>query len=133
MGGPKSRSVEPGGVDEYIAGCPKEAQDKLRKIRAAIRQVAPGATETVSYFEMPGYSYGGEGYDYSGMFVWFSYKRPNVRLHLRPPVIEDNKAQLAGYGTTRAIVSFPADKEVPIALVKKLVKASLKEMKDKSR
>jgi len=90
----------------------------------------PGSTETVSYFQIPGYSY--EGYDYHGMFAWFSFKKPDVRLHLRPPVIEGHKRELAGYATTKAIVSFPAEKEVPIALVKKLVKASLKTMKDKS-
>lgn len=81
-------------MDEYIAGCPKEVQGKLKKIRAAIREVAPGSTETVSYFHIPGYSY--EGYDYSGMFAWFSFKKPDVRLHLRPPVIEDHKKELVG-------------------------------------
>jgi len=102
----------------------------LKKIRAAIRDVAPGSTETVSYFQIPGYSY--EGYDHHGMFAWFSFKKPDVRLHLRPPVIEDHKRELAGYATTKAIVSFPAEKELPTALVKKLVKASLKTMKAKS-
>jgi uncharacterized protein YdhG (YjbR/CyaY superfamily) len=126
----KSDSIEPGGVDEYVAKCPREVQGKLRKIRTAIREVAPGSTETVSYFQMPGYSYA--GYDYSGMFAWFSFKKPYVRLHVRPPVIQDHKKELAGYPTTQAIVSFPADQEVPIALVKKLVKASLKAMKDRS-
>ena len=123
----KSESIEPGGVDEYIAGCPEEGQDKLVRVRAAIREVAPGSTETVSYFEMPGYSY--EGYDYNGMFVWFSFRNPDVRLHLRPPVIEHHKRELAGYRTTKAIVSFPVDKDLPIPLVKKLVEASLKAMK----
>jgi len=33
-----------GGVDEYIARCPKEARGDLAKIRAAIRAAAPGAT-----------------------------------------------------------------------------------------
>jgi uncharacterized protein YdhG (YjbR/CyaY superfamily) len=127
----KSDSIEPGGVDEYIAKFSKEAQGKLQQIRVAIRDVAPGSTETVSYFQIPGYSY--EGYDYNGMFAWFSYKGTNVRLHVRPPVIEDNKKELAGYSTTKAIVSFPSDKEVPIALVKKLVKASIKVMKDKTK
>lgn len=126
----KLDSVEPGGVDEYIAECPQEVRAKLRTIRAAIREVAPGSTETVSYFKIPGYSY--EGYDYNGMFAWFSYKKPDVRLHLRPPVIEDHPSELAGYATTKAIVSFPGDKEVPVALVKKLVKASLDAMKGKS-
>ncbi len=130
MGKSKSVSLEPGGVDEYIAECPKDVQGKLNKIRAAIREAAPGSTETVSYFQMPGYSY--EGFDYNGMFAWFSYKKPFVRLHIRPPVIQDHKKELTGYTTTKAIVSFSAKEEVPIALVKKLVKASLKEMRGKS-
>ena len=118
------------GVDEYIAGCPEEARDNLAKMRGAIKAVAPGATERTDYFEMPGYSY--PGYDYDGMFVWFSFKKPFVRLHVRPPVIEDHREELAGYRTTKAIVSFPMSEPVPVTLVKKLVKASLKAMKDKN-
>jgi len=117
-------------VDEYIAKCPKEAQGKLRKIRAAIRGVAPDATERTDYFDIPGYSY--EGYDYDGMFAWFSFKKPNVRLHVRPPVLQEHKKELVGYATTKSIISFPADKAIPIRLVKKLVKASVNVMKDKS-
>jgi uncharacterized protein YdhG (YjbR/CyaY superfamily) len=118
------------GVDEYIARCPKEAQGDLAKIRAAIRAAAPGASERTDYFQWPGYSY--PGFDYDGMFVWFSFKKPHMRLHLRPPVIQKHSKELAGYPTTKAIVSFPVGKPVPITLVKKLVKASLKVMKDKA-
>jgi uncharacterized protein YdhG (YjbR/CyaY superfamily) len=120
-----------GGVDKYIANAPKEVQGKLREIRAAILEAAPGATERTDYFQLPGYSY--EGYDYDGMFVWFSFKKPNVRLHLRPPVIQNHKKELAGCATTKAIVGFPADKAISKGLVKKLVKASLKVMKDKPK
>jgi uncharacterized protein YdhG (YjbR/CyaY superfamily) len=117
-------------VDAYIARCPKEARGDLAKIRAAIRAAAPGATERTDYFQMPGYSY--PGFDYDGMFVWFSFKKPHLRLHVRPPVIQEHGKELAGYATTKAIVSFPMGKPVPITLVKKLVKASLKAMRDKS-
>jgi len=119
------------GVSEYIANAPKQVQGKLREIRATIREAAPGATERTDYFQMPGYSY--DGYDYAGMFAWFSFKEPYIRLHLRPPVIQDHKKELAGCVTTRAIVSFPADRAISIALVKKLVQASLKVMKDKCK
>ena len=81
-------------------------------------------------FEIPGYSYA--GYDYNGMFAWFSFKKPNVRLHVRPPVIQEHKKELEGFTTTTSIVSFPINKEIPMPLVKKLVKASIKVMKDKS-
>lgn len=123
----KRKSAE---VDEYIARCPKAAQGNLAKIRAAIREAAPGATERTDYFQMPGYSY--PGFDYDGMFAWFSFKEPHIRLHVRPPVIQEHRKELAGYATTKAIVSFPIGKPVPITLVKKLLKASLKAMKDKS-
>lgn len=128
----RSRAIRPGGVDEYIAACPKAVQAKLKSVRAAIRSVAPGSVETVSYFQMPGYSY--EGYDYNGMFAWFSFKEPNVRLHVRPPAIQQQrKKDLAAYATTKALVIFPGDQEIPVALVKKLVRASVKLMKGKPR
>ncbi len=118
-------------VTEYIAKCPKDVQGTLKKIRAAIKEAAPRAAERTDYFQMPGYSY--EGYDYDGMFVWFSFKKPYVRLHVRPPVIQDHKKELKGFTTTKAIVSFPLDKAVSIPFVKKLVKASVKVMKDRAR
>lgn len=117
-------------VDEYIARCPKEVQRDLAKIRAAIRAAAPGAIERTDYFQMPGYSNPGIDY-YDGMFAWFSFKKPHIRLHVPPSVIQAHRENLAGYATTKAIVSFPIVKPVPITLVKKLVKASLKAMKDK--
>jgi uncharacterized protein YdhG (YjbR/CyaY superfamily) len=117
-------------VEEYISKCPQDVQDGLMKIRAAIQNVAHDAIERTDYFQIPGYSY--EGYDYNGMFVWFSYKKPNLRLHVRPPVIEEHKKDLVGCVTTKSIVMFPEDKAIPIPLVEKLVKASIKVMKDKS-
>jgi uncharacterized protein YdhG (YjbR/CyaY superfamily) len=119
------------GVDEYIAKCPKEAQGDLARIRAAIQAAAPGATERTDYFQWPGYSY--PGFDYDGMFVWFSFKKPQIRLHVRPPVIQDHKKELSGCATTKAVVNFTMGKPVPIALVKRLAKASIKVMKDKRR
>jgi uncharacterized protein YdhG (YjbR/CyaY superfamily) len=120
------------GVDEFIARCPKEAQGDLARIRAAIRAAAPRATERTDYFQWPGYSYP-DIYYYDGMFAWFSFKKPHIRLHVPPPVIRKHRKELAGYATTKAIVSFPMGKPVPTALVRKLVKASLKVMKHKSK
>jgi uncharacterized protein YdhG (YjbR/CyaY superfamily) len=120
------------GVDEYIAKCPIEARASLAKIRAAIHAAVPGAIERTDYFQWPGYSNPAVDY-YDGMFAWFSFKKPHLRLHVPPPVIQDHRKDLAGYATTKAVVFFPMDKPVPIPLVKKLVKASLKAMvlKDK--
>lgn len=122
-----SKKVVAGGVPEYIAAQPTEMQAKLNEIRAAIQTIAPDAIETVSYFGIPGYCY--EGYDYNGMFAWFSYQNGYVRLHVRPPVIDDHFDELRVYKKVKSIVSFGADDKIPTALVKKLVLASLAEMR----
>ena len=123
----RSDVITPGGVVEYIAMMPEGARLRLREMRRAIQEAAPRSTETVSYFQMPGYCYA--GYDYNGMFAWFSFKPPFVRLHVRPPVLADHKKELGDWSTTSAIISFPVDETIPKPLVKKLVKASVKVMK----
>ncbi len=79
---------------------------------------------------MPGYSNPGVDY-YDGMFAWFSFKKPHIRLHVPPAVIQEHGKELAAYATTKAIVSFPKGKPIPTTLVKKLVRASIKAMKGK--
>lgn len=127
----KPKTAPENRVAEYIAKSPRAVQSKLRAIRAAIRQAAPGATERTDYFQWPGYSY--PGYDYDGMFAWFSYKEPIVRLHVRPPVIENHKKQLAGFVTMKAVLGFPADSAIPAPLVKKLVRASIAVMRARAK
>ncbi len=124
------RAIVAGGIDEYISKCPEDVQDSLKKIRAAISEVVPDATETLSYFQFPGYHYEGN-YAYNGMFAWFSYKAPFIRLHVYPEVIKNNKKELEEYPKATGAVSFPQEKKLPISLVKKLVLESLEVMKNK--
>jgi uncharacterized protein YdhG (YjbR/CyaY superfamily) len=114
-------------VDAYIARAPRSVQGKLKEVRAAIREAAPGATETTSYFHMPGYFY--PGYDYNGMFVWFGLQKSYLRVLLRPPTIQIHERELAEYATTKAAVHFPLDGRTPVPLIKKLVKTSVGIMK----
>ena len=116
-------------VDEYILQAPSELHEGLQMIRALIREIAPDAVERTDYFQLPGYSYA--GYDYDGMFVWFSYKKSNLRLHVRPPVLETHKSDTAGLKQTKSIIDFSVKNELPGVLIKKLVQASIDVMKDK--
>lgn len=127
----KLRLIKQGGVAEYIDNSPADVQPILRKMRSVIYDAAPDAIETVSYFQIPGFSY--TGYDYNGMFAWFSYKDPFVRLHVIPPVIANYAKQLERYTTTKSVVSFPIESELPITLIKELVKASIKVMRNEER
>lgn len=105
-------------MDDYISAAPIEARDKLEEVRAAIREVAPAAAESISY-QMP-------YYNYKGRLAWFGLQRRHIGLYLRPPLIEEHKKELAGYETTKSAVHLPLDKKIPVSLVKKLVKARMR-------
>ena len=108
----------PEDVDAYIAEAPKEVLGRLRELRAAIREAAPNALERISY----GMPY----YDYKGRLVYFRLAKAHIGLYVPPPVIDEYKNELTGYKTTKATIQFPLDRELPITLIKKLVKARMK-------
>ncbi len=110
-------------VNKYIASAPEETRTALKELKGIIQKVAPTATERTDYFQIPGYS--DDRYDYyNGMFVWFSFKKPYVRLHVLPSVIENHKKELKEYQLTKSIIGFKINTKIPKSLVKKLVKES---------
>lgn len=110
-------------TEKYITSAPKEIQPFLRELRSIVRKAVPSATERTDYFDIPGYSCDQYEY-YNGMFVWFSFKKPYIRLHVLPSVIQDNKKDLAKYRLTKSIISFNVDEKIPKLLIQKLVKGS---------
>lgn len=105
-------------VDAYISATPKQAQGKLRQVRAAIKAVAPTAVESISY----GIPY----YNYKGRLAWFGLHKSHIGLYLRPPIVEEHKKELTGYQTTKSAIHLPLDGEIPVSLIKRLVKARMK-------
>lgn len=105
-------------VDEYISQAPKKYQDMLRELRAAIKATAPKAEEKISY----GMPY----YGYKGRLAYFALSKNHIGLYIPPPVIANHKEDLKGYKTATATVQFPLDKKLPLALIRRLVKARVK-------
>lgn len=119
-------------VTTYIASAPEEMRAALKELRCIIQKIAPTATERTDYFQIPGYSYDQYEY-YNGMFVWFSFKKPYVRLHILPSVIENHKMELEEYQLTKSILGFKVGTKIPKLLVKKLIKESRDAMKALSK
>src|SRR5271167_3010920 len=117
----------PKNVDEYLAGVPEPARSTLNKIRSAIRAaVPPEATETISY-RIPAFKYN------KGVLVWFAAFSDHCSLFPTASVIEAFKNELAGFSTSKGTIHFPTDKPLPIALIKKLVKARVAGCEDRKR
>ena len=113
-------------VDEYLAGIPEPARGTLQKVRAAIRSAAPPeATETISY--------GIPALRYNGVLVWFAAFSKHCSLFPTASVIEKFKDELKGYTISKGTIQFPTDKPLPAALIKKMVKARIGEMKTRKK
>jgi uncharacterized protein YdhG (YjbR/CyaY superfamily) len=108
----------PKDVDAYIASAPKEVQGKLAELRAAIKEAAPTAVEKISY----GMPY----YDFRGRLAYFGLAKAHIGLYIPTPIVEEHRKELAGYATTEATIRLPLDKDLPIALIKKLIKARMR-------
>ena len=113
-----AKTAKPKDVNAYIASAPKEVQDRLEELRAAIRKTAPTAVERISY----GMPY----YEYKGRLAYFSIWKSHIGLYIPTPVVAEHQSELDGYETTKATVRFPLAKKLPVALIKKLVKAQMK-------
>ena len=106
-------------VDEYIALAPKEWQGRLQELREAIKSVAPSAEERISY-AIP-------SYHYKGRLVYFALAKKHIGMYaITSSVLEEYALELKGYVMSKGTIQWPLSEELPIALIKKLVKAQMK-------
>jgi uncharacterized protein YdhG (YjbR/CyaY superfamily) len=111
-------------VDEYLAGLPEPAQSTLTHVRAVIRSVVPKDTTEVI-------SYGIPMFKYNGMLVGYAAFAKHCSLFpTGSGVIEQFAKELKAYRTSKGTIQFPSDKPLPDALIKKIVKARVKENKE---
>jgi uncharacterized protein YdhG (YjbR/CyaY superfamily) len=114
----------PKDVDEYVASVPEAARHTFTQLREAIRSaVPPDAVETISY-RIPAFKH-------DRVLVWFAAFSNHCSLFPTASVIEAFKKELKGFSTSKGTIHFPTDKPLPIALVKKLVKARVAQDKSK--
>lgn len=102
-------------VDDYIAAAAPGARPALRRIRAIVTAVAPGAQEFISY-RMPAFRQG-------RVFVYFAAFKSHIGLY--PPVTASAalKKALRPYCGTKRNLRFPLDRPLPYALIKRAVSA----------
>jgi uncharacterized protein YdhG (YjbR/CyaY superfamily) len=116
-----SRTTKPADVDAYIAAAPVTVQPQLRELRAAIRAEAPKATEKMSY-GIPFYEYGGKPGTFASRLIYFAAQKNHIALY---PAGEAKGLQQ--YLTERSTLRFPLGKPLPMAKIRSLVRARVKE------
>jgi uncharacterized protein YdhG (YjbR/CyaY superfamily) len=119
----KSRKA-PKTVDEYLTGVPEPAASTLKHIRTVIRSVVPKETTEVISYGMPMFKL-------NGMLVGYAAFAKHCSLFpTGSGVIERFAKELKGYSTNKGTIRFPADKPLPDTLLKKIVRARVKENRE---
>ena len=115
---PKARSV-----DEYIAAAPEASRKHLREIRALLKKAAPKAVETIKW-NTPVYE------ETRILFAFAAYKA-HLNFMPTPSVLKAFAKELADHATGKGSVQFPYDRPLPKALIAKLAKARVRELREK--
>ena len=113
-------AAKPDNIDEYLAALPDDKRVALEKLRKAIGAAAPRAEECISY-GVPAFRLGGR------MLVAFGAARNHCAFYPGAYPLKACKNEIKDYDTGKGTLRFPADKPLPSALVRKIVKARIAE------
>ena len=111
--------VPPKSITEYINAAPKEAQKKLREMRACILKAAPGAKESLKW-GMPSFSYG-------RILVTFAAFKHHIGFYPTPSAVRAFANDLSKFATASASIQFPLEKPLPLSLIRKITTFRVRE------
>ena len=107
-------------IDDYLEGLPADKLASLQKLRKTIRAAAPKAEECISY-QIPAFRL-------NGMLVGFGATAKHCAFYpMSSTIVTAHKKDLVKYETSKGTIRFQPEKPLPAALVRKLVKARIKE------
>ena len=114
-------STKPETINEYLAPLSKEQRAALQKLRRDIKSVAPKAEECISY-GIPAFRLNGRSLVFFGAWTNHCSFYPGSAATLKK-----FRSNLKNFQITKGTIHFSPDKPLPVAVVKKLVKARIAE------
>ena len=114
-------------VRSYLTSLTPAGRKALRKMRADVRAAAPDAVEAFSY-GIPGFRLDGR------VLVWCAAWRHHVSLYpITPALLRTHRIDVSDFETGKGTLRLPLDRPIPSALIRRLVKARVAEIRRKRR
>src|SRR5438132_7623058 len=119
----ESTNSKPKTIDQYLAGVNSDHRDALQKLRETIHAVAPKAEECISY-GIPAFRLNGRSLVFFGAWANHCAFYPGNSV-----TFKKFRNDLKAFHISKGTIRFSPEKPLPAALVKKLVKARMGEVK----
>jgi len=109
-------------VDQYLASLPGDSRKALENLRKIIQDTVPYAEE--------GFSYGVPAFKINGkpLVCYAAFKNHCGFYPISSEVLISFALDLEGFEMAKGTIRFKVDKPLPTTLVKRIVKARLKEL-----
>ena len=111
---------KPKTIDEYIAAAPDIAKDRLKEIRAILRDVAPDATEAIKW--------GNPVFEQKRILFAFAAFKDHMNFMPTSAAMEPFMDELADFKKGRGTFQLPYDKPLPTELIRKIAEYRLKDV-----
>jgi uncharacterized protein YdhG (YjbR/CyaY superfamily) len=112
----------PSDVDAYLASLPADRRAPMDELRRVIKEAAPDADEVLAY-RMPAFR------SHRGQFLvsYDAYKRHYSLFPASDAVVRTLGAQIEPYLAGRGTIRFPAERPIPVELVRRIVEIRVAE------
>jgi uncharacterized protein YdhG (YjbR/CyaY superfamily) len=108
--------AKPATVDAYLATLPEDRRHAMTVLRETIKAAAPGATETIAYAMPALRSHGGQF-----LVSYDAYRKHYSLFPASERVIEALGDALTPFLAGSGTIRFPADKPIPVSIVRRIV------------
>jgi uncharacterized protein YdhG (YjbR/CyaY superfamily) len=108
--------AKPATVDEYLASLPDDRRRAMTVLRETINAAAPEAIETIAYAMPALRSHGGQF-----LVSYDAYKKHYSIFPASGRVMEALGDELTPFLSGRGTIRFPADKPIPVSIVRRIV------------
>lgn len=113
-------------IDSHIKSLPKNVGVMVQSIRDVISQTAPAAVESIKY-GIPTFVLNGKN------LVHFAGYKNHIGFYPAPSGIERFKDELKPFIKGKGTIQFPLDAPLPLALIRKIVVARVRDVETKPR